>query len=229
MRISKVREERGQAMVEFVLVFPILLLLIMACMEFGWYFASRYSLGQYSREVGYNVNEPFSLVWYHLSAPRNWVDESSGRKPSWLSDREKQSWSFEEYDGWFAFSDPGPTDIIGRNYYYYGFDSEIWFKDRLNLINTILDDNEITYQLRGGWYIKAEARDMPRGGGSDGTEKRVTERSEYYYADVTVDITYKYYPLTFVGKMIFCNPGEDYTILKDKGRYTYALAPGLLS
>lgn len=229
MRICKGEEEQGQAMVEFVLVLPILLLIIMACMEFGWYYTSRYSLGQYSREVGYNVQTPSLLVWYHTTAPRGWMDESSGQKPSWLSAREKQSWSFDEYDGWFAFSEPAESEMIGRNYYYYGLDSEAWFKSRLNLIETILDDTEITYQIRGGWYIKAEAKDMPRGGGSGWEEARVTERSEYYYVDVTVDTTYHYYPLTFVGKMIFCDPGEEYATLRDKSRYTYALPPGLYS
>lgn len=229
MRIFRGRGEQGQAVVEFALILPILLLIIMGSMEFGWYFASRYSLGQYSREVGYNVQPPFTLVWYHAFAPREWKDQSSGQKPSWLSDQDKQDWSFDEYDGWFAFSEPVGSDIIGRNYYYYGYDSETNFKNRLNLIQTILDDDEITYQIRGGWYIKAEAKDMPQGGGAGWEEARAAERSEYYYVDITVDTVYRYYPLTFVGKMIFCNPGEDYRTIRNESRYTYAMPPGLLS
>lgn len=226
MSIFKNKKENGQAMVEFALVLPILLLLIMGTIEFSWYFTSRYSLGQYSREVGYNVKEPFAIVWYHETASRDWNDRSSGTKPSWLSTQEKLSWSYDEYDGWFALSEPSGTDFIGADYFYYAIDTKSKFKDRLKMINTVLDDDEVTYQIRGGWYIKAEGTDMP-GGGAGWADSRNSERTQYYYVDVIVDTEYKYYPLTFVGKALFCNPGEDYALLKDKNRYTYATSPGI--
>lgn len=50
MRINKVSTERGAALVEFALVFPILLLLLMGIVEFGLLFYNKQVLTNASRE-----------------------------------------------------------------------------------------------------------------------------------------------------------------------------------
>ena len=90
IRRRRTCREGGQAILEFALVLPVLILIIMACIEYGWYFTSRYELGTYSREIGYNIKEPFNLYWKHETAPRDWVDSSKNRKPSWLTADEKR-------------------------------------------------------------------------------------------------------------------------------------------
>mgnify|MGYP000113876546 CR=1 FL=1 len=72
IRRRRTCREGGQAILEFALVLPVLILIIMACIEYGWYFTSRYELGTYSREIGYNIKEPFNLYWKHETAPRDW-------------------------------------------------------------------------------------------------------------------------------------------------------------
>jgi len=49
--IKKLRkEERGQSLVEFVLVLPILLLFVLGIIEFGWLFNARISITSAARE-----------------------------------------------------------------------------------------------------------------------------------------------------------------------------------
>lgn len=217
--------ERGQAMIEFALVLPLLVTVIMASIEFGWYYTSRYELNHYSREVGYNLDRPIQLSWKHGS----WVDKSSRRKPSWLSDDEKSEWSFDDYDGWYAFAEPDADKFIGNNYFIAAFDSEPLFQNRLNTIRTILEQDKIDYKIRGGWFIDVEALHIPNGGGSTWMAERTEERTEYYFVDVTVDMSYEYKPLTFIGKVMFCPPGDDVVLLEENNRYTYNTTPTWLS
>lgn len=226
---GRLKAEYGQAMIEFALVFPVLLMLILGCMEFSWYFANKYSLDQYSREIGYNISDPFFLVWNHDTAPREWKDSNSGEKPSWLTAKEKSEWSFDEYDGWYAWGKPTEGEMINGRYYYGALESEQKFKARLNNLDLFIDPTEVTYQIDGGWYIKAEGIHMPQSGGSDWKEERKRERTEYYYADAIVHISYEYRPLTFLGRWLFCRPGEDSTTWKEDNRYTYSLTPGVYS
>ena len=218
-------EERGQAFVEFALVLPLLLTVIMACIEFGWYYTSRFELDHYSREVGYNMNAPFMLSWKHGS----WEDKFGRRKPSWLSDEEKAEWSFNEYDGWYALSEPDADNFIGSEYFYIALDSAVRFKSRMNDINTVLDQDKIDYKIRGGWFINVDAIHIPAGGGSGWNAERDTGRTEYYFADFTVDISYEYKPLTFIGKALFCPPGDGFVMLERTARYRYGMEPGWLS
>lgn len=229
IRKHRTHGEGGQAILEFALVLPVLLLIIMACIEYGWYFTSRYELDTYSREVGYNINSPFNLVWKHMKAPRDWVDSSKNIKPSWLSDDEKRAWSFDEYDGWYAFSEPAADNFIGSNYYYAAMDSKKYFCSRLKHTGLVLDEDRVDYKIRGGWYIKAEALDLPQGGGSAWTQIRTQERTEYYYADVTVDVSYEYKPITFIGKLLFSTSGSGTVKMEQSSRYTYSLYPSWLS
>lgn len=80
-------KERGQALVEFALVLPLLLTIIMASMEFGWYYTSRYELIHYSRELGYNLMTPFTLSWKW----GDWHTESGRRKPPGCRMRKRPS------------------------------------------------------------------------------------------------------------------------------------------
>lgn len=229
IRMRRACDERGQAMLEFALVLPVLVMIIMACLEYAWYFTSRYELDTYSREVGYNIQTPFYLNWKHTTAPRDWVDSSSNSKPSWLSEEEKRAWSFDEYDGWYAFFTPAADDFIGRNYYYAAMDSKDFFRSRLKHTGTVLDKDRVDFSISGGWYIKVDALNMPRGGGSAWSEKRTQERSEYYYVDVTVDVSYEYKPITLMGKLLLSPSGSDTISLTKSSRYTYNLAPSWLS
>ena len=217
-------KERGQALVEFALVLPLLLTIIMASMEFGWYYTSRYELSHYSRELGYNLRTPFTLSWKW----GDWHTESGRRKPSWMSDEEKAEWSFDDYDGWYALSDPG-EDFIGSEYFYICWDTAANFESRLNNVRTILDQDKIDYKIRGGWFINVDALHIPAGGGSGWKAEREQPRTEFYFADITVDISYEYKPLTFIGKMLFCPPGDDSVMLEATDRYTYSTPPLWLS
>ena len=216
-------------MIEFALVFPVLLSIIMGCIEFSWYFANKYSLDQYSREVGYNIASPFYLVWNHATAPRNWEDSSGGKKPSWLTEEEQSAWSFDDYEGWYAWGKPETGKIMNSRYFDGAIENEKVFKDRLKDSSLLLDPDRITYQIDGGWYIRAKGRHLPQSGGSGWKEERTWERIEYYYADALVHISYEYRPLTFIGRWLFCKPGEESTIWTEDNRYTYPLAPGIRS
>lgn len=225
---TRVFSETGQAMVEFILVLPILLLIIMGCLEISWYLTSKYSLSQYASSVGHNIEEPFWIYWKKPSASGTWVDAADGRKPSWLSSQEKALWSFDEYDGWFAFTEPAPGEFIGSKYFQAAFDSKKKFEERLEASFTILDRSEVSYTMRGGWYINAEALQLPAGGGGGWKLKRSTEKIELHTADIKVDMVYHYKPLTPFGEWLFCRNGTDYVELKVEGRYVYNLQPTIL-
>lgn len=226
---KRVFSETGQAMVEFILVLPILLLVIMGCMEISWYLTSKYSLSQYASSVGHNIQPPFSIYWKRQTRPGDWVDAADGRKPSWLSSREKALWSFDEYDGWYAFTEPASGEVIGSKYFLAAFDSKEQFDERLEDGFTILDRSEISYTMRGGWYINAESLQLPAGGGGGWKLKRFSEKIELYTADVKVDMVYHYKPLTPLGEWLFCRNGTDYMELKTEGRYVYNLEPAIFA
>ena len=225
-RWKKIKRETGQAMVEFALVLPILLLTIIGCMEIAWYFTAKYNLNQYTEAVGHNIKAPFMLVWYHDVSPTTWIVESSGRKPSWLSAEEQALWSFDEYDGWYALAPPESGKLFSVEYSYLTFDNETLFKKRLQEIVTMINPDEVQYTISGGWYINAEVIHVP-GKQASWTAPRKGEKIEYYSADVRVDMTYRYEPLTMLGQWMFCHDGEDYVTMKVDGRYVYNLDPGI--
>lgn len=223
-----VDREAGQAMVEFILVLPLLLMLIMGCLEISWYMTSKYNLNQYASTVGHNVKPPFWITWSESAKPRDWIDERDGRKPSWLSSQEKDLWSFDEYDGWYAFTEPVPGEIIGSNYFRATYnENETLFKRRLNESFTLLDRTEVSYTMNGGWYINAEAIRLPAGGGGGWKLKRSTEKIELYTADIQVDLVYHYKPLTPLGEWLLCRDGRDYVEMRTEGRYVYNLQPAI--
>lgn len=219
--------EAGQAMVEFILIFPLLLLLIMGCLEISWFMTSKYNLNQYASTVGHNVKEPFWIYWSESARPREWVDVRDGRKPSWLSPQEKALWSFDEYDGWYAFTEPVPGEVIGSNYFRAAYDNQALFKKRLDDSFTLIDRNEVSYTMRGGWYINAEALQLPAGGGGAWKQKRFSEKIEFHTADIRVDMVYHYKPLTPLGEWLFCRDGRDYVEMRTEGRYVYNLPPAI--
>ncbi|MEW4415142.1 TadE/TadG family type IV pilus assembly protein [Clostridium sp. AN503] len=223
----KACRESGQAMVEFILIFPILILIIMGCIEFSWYLTSKYSLNQYASVVGHNVQKPFWINWSKPVKPGDWVGEGDGRKPSWLTAQEKSLWSFDEYDGWYAFTDPAPGDVIGSNYFMAAYDSKAEFKKRLEDSVTVLDKAELSYTMKGGWYINAESLQMPKGGGGAWNLKRSTEKIELHTADIRVDMVYHYKPITPLGEWLFCRDGADYIEMRTEGRYIYNLPPSI--
>lgn len=225
---KKASSETGQAMVEFILVLPLLLLIIMGCLEVSWYMTSKYNLNQYAATVGHNVQAPFWITWSESAKPRDWIDVRKGRKPSWLSPQEKALWSFDEYDGWYAFTEPGPGEVIGSNYFLGGaYDNETLFKARLDDRFTLLDRDEVSYKIRGGWYINAEALKLPAGGGGAWKRKRTTEKIELYTADILVEMAYHYKPLTPIGEWLLCQDGRDYVEMRTEGRYVFNLQPAI--
>lgn len=233
MRAEKrkgVRGEAGQAMVEFILILPLLLMIIMGCVEIAWYFTVKYSLTQYAETVGHNVQAPFWLYWSHTVTPRDWTDKSSGRKPPWLTTQEQALWSFDDYDGWYAFSEPLPGKIIGENYFRSTYqESERLFMQRLRDASGIINPDDVVHQLNGGWYIKAAARHLPAGGGGAWDSRRTGEKIEYLYADIKVDLEYHYRPLTPMGEWLLFRDGNDFVEMKAGGRYVYNFAPHILS
>lgn len=48
--LKKIKNEKGQAMVEFALILPILLILVCGIIDFGWLFYNQYSLNNGARE-----------------------------------------------------------------------------------------------------------------------------------------------------------------------------------
>lgn len=49
--MSRLKSERGQAMVEFALVLPILILLLCGIIDFGWIFSNKIAVDNASREA----------------------------------------------------------------------------------------------------------------------------------------------------------------------------------
>lgn len=51
MRIRRMKREDGQAMVEFALILPLLILLLCGIIDFGWIFGNQISMNNASREA----------------------------------------------------------------------------------------------------------------------------------------------------------------------------------
>lgn len=69
-----IRKEEGQSLVEFALILPVLLLLIVAIIDFGWYFYAKTTFNNASRESArmLAVNPDTSLA---IAAAQNYLDD----------------------------------------------------------------------------------------------------------------------------------------------------------
>lgn len=199
--------ECGQAMVEFALVIPILLLVVMGCIEFSWYFTTHYNLGQYSRALGENIKEPFIVA--------RWNSASGGEKPSWLTNSEKADWSFDDYDEWIDLPKPTDGNVIDSSYGYMTWDFN--YASRMDGANINLDTSRMDAKVYGGWFRKLEAVGIPKARGGTHAEGR----TKVYYADIIVEIEYEYKPLTFVGDLVFSVTSKT---MKLRDHYTYPSA-----
>lgn len=203
-------DQRGQAMVEFALSIPFLLLLILACMECAWYFYNRYAVEQYAVDVVEHIPQPGPYISSSIETP-NW-HKLSNLYPSWLSsdDQELQEWMAEkgnDYDGWVSYA-----EIRDR--------LDPVFEVQRQSIGTILDEDRITVSLEGGWLIDTMTQNIMKseqnfeGGVPTAEEIAAFEtlsqpRSEYYYFDMDVTVTYGYRPFSFLGQMIFGTRGDE--------------------
>lgn len=193
--------EQGQAMLEFALALPVIFLVAFATMEAGWYFVNYNSVKLIAKNAVYEIKEPVYADW---GIGGDW---NYGGIPSWEAGGGAGLASYSSYDAWLPFG------------LSYAGDSAEDLKRRLQEKSGLINLDEAEIVINGGWLLRTMAADIP---GDTGTEVRTEPRTGVYYADIYVSVKYKYYPLTYVGGMIFCG-GTGAKELSSKERVTYQL------
>lgn len=184
-------------MLEFAIVLPILLLFLLGCIEFGWYFYNRYAVEQYAADAAAVLPDPSSYVSSRTGSPK-W-HSLSATSPSWMTNEEIDNWDERnDYDGWVSYDEVSST-------------LNSLYQTSLASVGTVLNQDGITVSLDGGWLITTMAEDLPSENQTP-TEVRpdirdlvyiTRPRSEYYSLDMDVEVTYTFRPLTFLGQAIF--------------------------
>lgn len=185
--------QQGQAMAEFALVFPIMVIILVASLEFGWYYLNYNAVNQYARDTLVCVPEPQgNLVW----EGGDWKDIKVS-KPSWMTAEDLTVLYSDTYDGWIAFDDQA-------SHFYPTFNYNV------SQITTILNKNQMKLNsVRGGWLVSAMALKRPMTGMRPEEEQRYAGARTYRYADIEVEVSYTFHPLTALGEMFFCKDGQD--------------------
>lgn len=180
-------------MAEFALVLPVMVIILVACLEFGWYYLNYNAVNQYVRDTLSCVPEPQgNLVW----EGGDWKDIKTSN-PSWMTAEDLTTMGTATYDGWIAFDDQASTFYPAFNY-------------NVSKITTILNkDNIQLNSVRGGWLVSAMARKRPMTGMRPEEEQRYAQPRMYRYADIQVEVSYTFHPLTALGQMFFCTDGND--------------------
>lgn len=195
--------EKGLAAVEFAIVIPLLLILIMSVVEFSWYSLTYIRAEQCTREVARNVRPPSDSIIYQEQLSGVWNMRERGIKPTWLSQSERAAWSFDNYDGWLSFGAPAnENEIAGILYFIISGDRKEDFSERLRSSLSYLDPDRFSYQIRGGWYVKSMGPGMPSSGDMAWKATWSVDRSRQYYADVVVESVYRYKPFSPVGRIM---------------------------
>lgn len=162
MRVWKrCKGERGQAMVEFALVFPIFILIVLFIVDVSWIAAQRTAFDHGCIYSSWSIS----------------ADE--------FGDHDLLEDSASE----MVYTD-GVSDALMANIR----ESNIW---------GLVSDNVTVYNARARCYNREENYDVPGriiySSGNDVTEASSMTR----YMDLTADIRYDIYPLTFVGRIFF--------------------------
>lgn len=199
MMISGDNKETGQATLEFALVIPIILFLFLVTIEAGWYFANYYALKTVAKDAAYEIKEPVNADW---DAKVGWI---AGGTPSWASRTDVVNYS--EFAGWLPFG------------LSYSNDSVADLKERVQAKSGLINLDHTDFTIKGGWLLKTMANNVPA---ETGTGVRKSPRTEVCYVDITVNIKYKYKPLSPFGDLIFCK-GTGKKVMKAKERVTYPI------
>lgn len=80
--MARLKNERGQAMVEFALVLPILILLLCGIIDFGWIFSNKIAADNASREAARYAAIHYTDATFSESQVDNIVHESAPLLPS---------------------------------------------------------------------------------------------------------------------------------------------------
>ena len=192
-------EEKGQAVVEFALVLPLILLIVFATIDSGWYFLNRNALKIVAKTAVYEIKEPIYADFHTGGA---WHE---GGTPSWADGNSLTH--YDTYDAWLPFG------------LRYSGDTEESFKSRVQAKSGLIDLDNTVFTLKGGWLLRRMAGNIP---GNTGDAVRAQARTGVYYVDITVRIDYAYHPLTLVGNIIFCR-GAGVKIISSEERLTYQL------
>lgn len=180
-------------MAEFALVFPVLVMVILACMEFGWYFLNYYAVSQYNKAALKCIPWPRGDKQTEIDL---WGDTSVS-KPSWMTAEDVASGYSKAYDGWVAFDDE-------PEYFYPTFE------ENMRGVPTLLDRERIQTTVEGGWLANAMGLYRPKQQGVVPSEDDIyANESVYMYADVKIEVSYTFRPLTPLGIMFFCADGAD--------------------
>lgn len=209
-RIKKWKHgQQGQAMVEFVLVLPVLMMFVFGALDFGWYFLTRNAVSQYARSAVECVPSP-EASW----EGEDWKKFTDLPNPSWMTYEERAIWEQGKYDGWIAFDD---------RYSYFNTN----FNANLQRVATVLKEDDLDVSVRGGWLVAVMAEFRPQMNMLPDEDASLATPREYRYADVEVEVTYQFRPLTFVGEMFFCRDGSQTCTIVEKYREEISLGQAL--
>lgn len=187
------RAQQGQTLAEFALVFPILMVFLLACLEFGWYFLNYNAVTQYTTDTLSCVPQPVGRLDWEYG---EWKDTSVST-PSWMTAEDVAAGYHTAYKGWIAFEDKA-------SYFHPTFEQNV------SKISTLLNQEQIEISsVRGGWLATPMGQYRPMSGMRPTEEQRYARVSVYRYADIEVEVTYTFRPLTAMGEMFFCKDGED--------------------
>lgn len=209
------REQQGNAAVEFAVVLPALLLIILGCIEVSWYLYNRYSVERYAADAAMCVPD--------LPSGSGWQE---GGTPPWMEDGELEA--VGGCSGWMTYDAAG-------------VDGE--FRSSLASVGTVLDKSNLQVSVDGGWLIaittvRVPRENLPRELLPEEREKMKEEaeteteteaetlppwnpedayltkpRTENYYLDADIRVTYTFRPLTFLGGLFFCRDGADTAVI----------------
>lgn len=213
--------EWGQSALEFIVVLPIILVIIMAGAEVSWYSLDRIGLELCVRGLAENVRGPDTRVIGWENRRGVWKVGSGGRKPDWLTMDQRTDWSFDDYDGWLGFGEFSGTNSPGSLYYRYSEDKERDFKERAaKEKRRLIDSNKLTYKIKGGWYVKTLGFGIPSVKDPEWHGVLSEGRMQQYYVDVVVEGVYLHKPLSLVGKILLGADASGYCQLKAHRRFT---------
>lgn len=189
-------------MAEFALVLPVMVIFLIASLEFGWYFLNYNAVTQYTRDTFSCVPSPQGELYWEGG---DWKDITVST-PSWMTPEDLTARYSTTYDGWIAFDDEAA-------YFYPAFEQNV------RGIPTILNKDQITVSsVRGGWLVAAMARNRPMTGMRPEDEQVYAQARVFMYADIEVEVSYTFRPLTALGQMLFCKEGEETCQLVVKDR-----------
>lgn len=203
MWYKRLSSEKGLAAMEFVVVIPFLLILMMSVVEISWYALTCIRAEQCTRVIARNVMGPSASIMNQERLSGTWNLKARGRKPDWLTQKEKAAWNFDSYDGWMSFGKwSDKSTSAGEWYFALSGDRKEKFRDRMESKMDYLQSSRFSYEIKGGWYVKSMGPGMPSSYGTEWKSIWNVDRARQYYADVVVETVYRYQPFSLVGRVL---------------------------